>query len=85
MFSPAARLGQTGLSSLNNVRGGFAPQSVLDALAALVEVLQEVALVLELDIVVVRKAFVPNYGSLANASDQVELLGAPDITILHIV
>ena len=59
--------------------------SVLDTLATFVEVFEELALVLVLDVVAVGETLVACIHSLPHWADLVEKNRAPDVTVLHIV
>ena len=59
--------------------------SILDALATLVEVFEEVRLLLVLYLIMVREAFVASIGALTDGRDLVKENAAPDIAILYVV
>ena len=59
--------------------------SVLDALATLIEIFEEAGLVLVLDFLMVREAFVTCIGSWTNWADLVKENASPDVSILHVV
>ena len=59
--------------------------SILDALATLVKVFEEVRLLFVLDFIVIGETFVASVDTLTNRHDLVEEYTAPDITILHVI
>ena len=59
--------------------------SILDALATLVKVFEEVRLLLVLYLIVVREALVASIGALTDGRDLVKENAAPDIAILYVV
>ena len=59
--------------------------SILDALATLVKVFEEVRLLLVFYLIMVREAFVASIGALTDGRDLVKENAAPDIAILYVV
>lgn len=59
--------------------------SVLYTLATLVEILQEVALSLELDLIVIRETLVASIGTLTNGIILIHKDSSPDVAILNVV
>ena len=59
--------------------------SILDALATLVKVFEEVRLLLVLHLIMVRETLVTSIGALADGRDLVKENTTPDIAILNVV